>query len=1376
MVTIRSINEIIQSLRDFYKLTQPDLDTKPGSVARDLFIDAPASQLAILYDELSDVSAKQSLRLVVGSDLDKLAKNFAVPRRQSTPAGGTALLTFSSINAPININKGDIVIASNGFSYLVSSGISVAPSSINFYRSIASKFRDQLDIIGITDQYAVEATVIASSPGSAGNIAKYSLSRTTIPGVSNITNMIPFNGGTDQESDTAFRSRILASFSGSSVGTALGYQNVALGTTGVTDAIIVEPADSLMTRDGSKVRANSDGTRTVISEGSGGKVDIVVLGSNLVTTSDSFIYRDKSNSNDPTSVKNNVVLGQILGDESKTINRRRIDNLAAGELPSQPVDSISGVVGSISGSNFKPKSVDSLGRVSGNYELVKDTGVFGGSPFGFDTIKWIKDRISLFSEDKIKGQYNGQDAVTFTDVTEIPDIQQNISLTNENSTVTSDRSIIQLLHTPAANVTRVFNVNTGERYIVTNQNVDSATGFNTSGRIKISGNTLPSPSDVLQVDYSWIVNYDSYSDFDGLVNTSNDRSVTDSIDWGYSSIIKNENVTFNLVTGNNFFTGTASHPISSVLSASKFLEVDEVVIIVRSGTFVNRLAVVVPYLEIASTSVDSVTLKNSNAELYNTSQANGSFSSSAVVFGIDVLYNTTIILPTDTYANEGDNVAVILNATDVFSTDTATGTSSSAQITIPSSQVDTDATSIVLRVTYISNIQELFSSAITSLSASRLGNGFALNTNIGSTNFSQTNNYKRENQIVKTDLSNQIYVDLNCSTTEYGLLAANVLSVIRLTDGLEIWNVNNAGTITTASAGNYQLVFTGYNTPVTGDRVMVIYSANDVRRFQPFSYSNRIIKTSIQELALDIESNKLAIQLSNLSTQSAPLSFDVIEPNTDIILFSATDGYLTANSDNTNAELVSVLTDLSDVADISSKKIRITSATNVNNNGVYDISSYDINTNTLTIYNVLNNIDKDQISVIKITDAQEVWNYNGTIDLDNNKLIIGTTTTASVGDKVFVMIYQYKNLRKAPTRLVGTTNDQTINSGIVTVSGTTLSKAKNIVFTCTNTNLKLNLNEAIRKALGLSSIAAIPTTVKIARVLKLERVITASIGSDEILSVINEYDTKYSVIANNLYYSDETIGDATFQNLEVTLPATNANTNTISAKNLPKIGDKLRVTFYYTTDNDSENLSYTRNGTLYTNKKFVLINKIFVSSGFKSSQSTRLTLSSFTQPTLGSRYKVFYDYLAPKQNERIVVNYNYNKLISDVTLNVENTRPINADVLVRGAKTLFLDATVNVVISDDYKSSSNTVLQNLRDKIIAALTSSQLNTIVDVPTIINVAQSVKGIARARVIYFNKTGQLGSVLIIQSQKDEYFAANNVIINTETRWCKTLELSA
>jgi hypothetical protein len=323
------------------------------------------------------------------------------------------------------------------------------------------------------------------------------------------------------------------------------------------------------------------------------------------------------------------------------------------------------------------------------------------------------------------------------------------------------------------------------------------------------------------------------------------------------------------------------------------------------------------------------------------------------------------------------------------------------------------------------------------------------------------------------------------------------------------------------------------------------------------------------------------------------------------------------------------------------------------------------------------------------------------------------------------------------------------------------------VFTATNTGLKLNLSESIKKSINLPSTATIPSNIRIAKIIKAEKVITTNNNSDDVLEVITNYDVKGTAIQNNLYFINEMISNTTLSNFEFILPSTQNNMLNIETHNVPNVGDRIRVSFYYIIDNDQENLSYTKNGTLYTNKNFALINKIFVSSGFKSSQSTKITISSFTQPSLGARYKIFYDYIAPKPNERISIRYNYNKLLSDVTFNIEKTRPINADVLAREAKQILLDLIINVIISSDFKNSENTVLQNLRDKLNSILTINVLGGVIDTVDIINAAESVQGIDRARIIYFNKNGKIGSITKFQAQEDEYFSAHNIIINTESR---------
>lgn len=245
MVVIRNTNEIISSLIDYIKLVQPDADTKVGSMIRDLLIEPPATQLSLLYDQIANVSSTNSFRLVVGADLDNLSKNFGMTRKVPTAATGIAVLTFKDILAPLQLSQSDLVIATNGFSYQLNTGSTISSNSANYYRSIANKYANDLDILGITDEYAVEVTVIASTTGLAGNIGKYSLSRTTITGISNVFNPLQFIGGTDQETDASYRNRVLSVFTGSSIGTALGYLNTALGTTGVLDAQVIQPRRSI---------------------------------------------------------------------------------------------------------------------------------------------------------------------------------------------------------------------------------------------------------------------------------------------------------------------------------------------------------------------------------------------------------------------------------------------------------------------------------------------------------------------------------------------------------------------------------------------------------------------------------------------------------------------------------------------------------------------------------------------------------------------------------------------------------------------------------------------------------------------------------------------------------------------------------------------------------------------------------------------------------------------------------------------------------------------------------------------------------------------------------------------------------------------------
>ena len=92
---------------------------------------------------------------------------------------------------------------------------------------------------------------------------------------------------------------------------------------------------------------------------------------------------------------------------------------------------------------------------------------------------------------------------------------------------------------------------------------------------------------------------------------------------------------------------------------------------------------------------------------------------------------------------------------------------------------------------------------------------------------------------------------------------------------------------------------------------------------------------------------------------------------------------------------------------------------------------------------------------------------------------------------------------------------------------------------------------------------------------------------------------------------------------------------------------------------------------------------------------------------------------------------------------------------------------MNIVINPTMLSSTTTIIQNLNNQLISALTTTTLGQIIDQPTLINIAQAVSGVSRARILYFNVTGSAGSILQIQAQNNQYFNSNNIIINAETR---------
>lgn len=676
MALFRSFNEIVNSMRERLRLTQPNLDTKVGTVSRDLFIDAQAEQIEKLHKAMLLVSEKQSPASASGTDLDKWARNFGISRKGGSPANGLVVFTTNELNSDVAIPANTIVTAKSGATFRTIGNYTMSVSEKNRYSAIASRLRRLLNLAGISDQYALEIPVQATAAGRSGNIAPYQIISSNVRDGLKVINLTSFANGDNSESDAAFRSRVFATFSGANTGTASGYRNAALSITGVLDVLIVEPGNSLMLRDGTETIQINDGTFRILNSGTGGKVDLYILGKQLVDNSESYIYVDKSGNGDPTDERNNYVPGISFLDNTLTSEERRLAAFNDGQIPLQPIDNIISVSGSLSGI-LSPKTVDSDGNVSGNYELVRDTNAdTGGSPFGYDYIKFISNKKDVLSEVIIKKDLNSVDPLRFTDISTVSDVFQDRQILNENSKVlATERSIVYLNHSPIVNVSRIVNKTTGEVYVIESQNVDEVTGLNYDGFIEISGKTLPSTADILSTDYIWRQFYDPYIDFNGspAAQSFSDISVVDSIDWGVSSGIFEEESLITQSDDEIELQIQTDYNISRVLSVYSKTQVSAQT---TNLTNFEGETVLGMLLQNSDDSISNIiSIKTDGLEIWNTNNADGVFSV------------RTIYLPTDAAVTNGATCTIEYNKIEYFNIENTDGTFSNNIITLPSQDI-----------------------------------------------------------------------------------------------------------------------------------------------------------------------------------------------------------------------------------------------------------------------------------------------------------------------------------------------------------------------------------------------------------------------------------------------------------------------------------------------------------------------------------------------------------------------------------------------------------------------------------------------------------------------------------------------------------------
>lgn len=576
-MAIKTFSQIVQSFIDSIKLRQPALDTKPGTVSRDIFIDNPADQIANVYREIQSIQKTQSILNAAGKILDQFGSNYGITRDTGKRAVGTGILTFNSILNNIEIAAGTTITAKSGVVLRITINTIISAATKGIYSSYASSISEQLHIAGISDQYAVQVPVEALNIGANGNVPIYSFVKTSIAGITNVTNITPTAGGTNPQGDSQYRNEIFAGLGGSSAGTTRGYQNALAAVSGIQSIFVASAGNPILTRDGTITQRNSDGSLSILMPGSGGKVDIWLQGNDLINITESYVFHDNSGIGDITSELNSHIFGQITTNaENLTSLEKRQLFTQTGQLPVQPVDSIITLSGSVSGVNF----VQDV-----NYKLEKDINVdTQNSAFALDRIRFLQNFISINDENVAKGDINNIDDLVFSNIKSIEEVNQEIIITNDLAILDRiDHSKITIKHNPLTTVLRATNLTTGERYVIIDQNLDPITGLNNTGTISINGSVLPSLQDLVQVDYTWNFSYDATTDY---FSPNTNRFVTNAIDWGKSNYINMENAL--LVRNGSRYNLQLLHNVDRVFTAffcdTQITNVQQAITTIQNGT------------------------------------------------------------------------------------------------------------------------------------------------------------------------------------------------------------------------------------------------------------------------------------------------------------------------------------------------------------------------------------------------------------------------------------------------------------------------------------------------------------------------------------------------------------------------------------------------------------------------------------------------------------------------------------------------------------------------------------------------------------------------------------------------------------------------
>jgi uncharacterized phage protein gp47/JayE len=280
LITLKTLNEVVQGMIDNIHDKVPKADTKEGTFLRDVFIDPVADEVVGLNFDMKIMETNQSILTATDEDLDRLASNYGITRNEATKSSGFIRFYFKSTDVDTVIYASTVVqtvptyaTASKSFTttntkdiYYVSDNTTLDREQYEYYQIINLSNLT----LGDSGYYYYDVEALSSDTGSAYNVSANTIIRKSSTLDTNILtfgNTIAFTGGSDNETDISLRMRIRLALLGANIGTKYGYLSYVYNSDYVEDVNVVSAGDADMLRD-----LNDS------YEHSGGMVDIYVKG------------------------------------------------------------------------------------------------------------------------------------------------------------------------------------------------------------------------------------------------------------------------------------------------------------------------------------------------------------------------------------------------------------------------------------------------------------------------------------------------------------------------------------------------------------------------------------------------------------------------------------------------------------------------------------------------------------------------------------------------------------------------------------------------------------------------------------------------------------------------------------------------------------------------------------------------------------------------------------------------------------------------------------------------------------------------------------------------------------------------------------------